>query len=438
MVIYAIFFLGDKMSSEFIYDDDKAKEIGKGLEEILNEADAIKSGYNDNINSMSDISSSAVSKGATLVSNLADIHSSINNIIKSYNDSLAAVKKFQEESSSLIDGMQSSESTQSKLFDSINELNGVISFNFTYPEASGSMKKVKAEDLIAAFEKSNAKKAGSNTYQVTIDGVDYRYDITNERLYTRGSDGRFYPNHGEYGIKCIFYTSDNNLDFSKIKNTITFLGGSGCHRYGPDKIINNPGNVKLNSNSLFTVLYGGNIVSDALDNQYNNMVHKTNLIAGSTRLSNYLAGAGTTKKIHNSLVGASEGAMAGFKAVNQNPGLYQTLVASNGASGVTNMSSSAFKDVEIILLESENNKDWNPRIVTTLKNLVKSGVPSKNISLYSNDSGLINQSQTVIGTDRVFTSTDEYFKSHGKWSAHGDGYSMIAKTNVFSYLSNKS
>ena len=432
MVIYAIFFLGDKMSSEFIYDDDKAKEIGKGLEEILNEADAIKSGYNDNINSMSDISSSAVSKGATLVSNLADIHSSINNIIKSYNDSLAAVKKFQEESSSLIDGMQSSESTQSKLFDSINELNGVISFNFTYPEASGSMRKAKTDELIQAFEKSNAKKIGSNTYELTIDGVAYRYNVSNGRLFTKEMAQ-------SYGVTCHFYTSDGTLDFSRIKNTITFLGGSGCHQNGPTTITKDVSKVKINSSSLFTIVYGGYQTSDSKkDNYYNNMVRRTDMIAGSTRLSNYLAGAGTTKKIHNSLVGASEGAMAGFKAVNQNPGLYQTLVASNGASGVTNMSSSAFKDVEVILLESENNKDWNPRIVTTLKNLVKSGVPNKNISLYSNDSGLINQSQAVIGTDRVFTSTDEYFKSHGKWSGHGDGYSMIAKTNVFSYLSNKS
>ena len=252
---------------------------------------------------------------------------------------------------------------------------------------------------------------------------------------------------GNVNIGCkIYATSD--CDFSNITNIVTVIGGTGDRISG----VNLDGK-SLGKNSIVVVCYTKNRDISTLD--------RSELIGSCTRIMNMIFAP--ENSAYNSIVGFSEGAQAAFVVAANNPGLYQTLVCSNGApywtnggvnliSRYSNAQYRSFRNMEIIFLESKNNNNWNPYIIQTLMDLRNHNVPVHNISLYTNDYDLLNgytgiyfgeesypSAGSVLGSDdNIYFLSDREAYLYGGWEKHGDGIRMITDSNILSYLTSPS
>ena len=280
-------------------------------------------------------------------------------------------------------------------------------FKENYPPASTSMIKVE-DNLIVDYFKSKGYASNSTNYRIVIDGEELYYDVKSNKLSYAG----------DY-VFCEFYmTLSSKLGF--LDNTITLLGGSGERKYGPIANSRIPSNANLNDYSLLIV--------PKKDDDYNMSKHPK-MVSACTKMGMFLAGI----KKGNSIIGFSEGAQAASKTVSYNKVIYDQLVLVNGSayytSDKTNLISNyqPFQNMEIIMLESKNNNNWNETIIRTIYDLLKNGVNSNMIQLYTNDNTLINTFTNVINLNVV----------NYDWSGHGSGYRMINESNILSYLSSK-
>ena len=87
-----------------------------------------------------------------------------------------------------------------------------------------------------------------------------------------------------------------------------------------------------------------------------------------------------------------------------------------------------FKNMEIIFMESKDNKDWNRTIKKTIDDLLSNGVSQNKISFFTNDNELVNYLNS-LGMAHTDIS--------GTYSGHGCGWNMIYDSNVIDYLSKK-
>ncbi len=232
-------------------------------------------------------------------------------------------------------------------------------------------------------------------------------------------------------IKCRFYATNNNLD--EIDNIIVVIGGTGSRNRGEDL-----SNMPLASNSIIAVCYSGN--SEI------NMIDCSETVADFTRFADYLF-LKNKGQICNSIVGTSEGAQTAFITVANNPGLYQTLVCSNGSaywnkgksSLIKNYSNAngynSFRNMEIIFLESKNNNYWNPSIIQTIIDLRENGVSMSDVSFYTNDVEFTNNVKAMLNKGNFYFLSSEEACKYGNWSRHGDGMKMIIDSNILCYLS---
>ena len=297
------------------------------------------------------------------------------------------------------------------------EIESTISFYFNYPKASKKMVKLSSDKLAELLVKNGATKVNDkySIYKITIDGKSYEYNTVSGEVKVYGEGG--------YKTKCRFYAS-SDTDFSQITNTITFMGGSGKRTEPPSEALN----MSINKNSL--------VILPVCDSP----LRATNKIGGCTRIGDFMAG-GKNKNITNSVSGYSLGGIASFAAVADNPGLYQKIVTVNAGAYYSNNGGkfidnnpSAFKDVEIIMLEGSGDK-FVPAATKTIQQLHKYGISMENISIYTNDTKFINSAKQYLPKNNIHVIPSEFANSHKGWSAHSYGYQMLEDLNVFSYLS---
>ncbi len=295
-------------------------------------------------------------------------------------------------------------------------------FYIGYPKALKSARILNNNSLVDAMLKANIIPYNNNyNYATVIDGISCQY---------QPGSYSFFCNKGT--VKCRFYTTTSNLE--DIDNVIVVIGGTGSRNRGEDL-----SNVSLSSNSVIVMCYSG---SSEI-----NMIDCASAVAYLTKFVDYVFL--NDKNIRcNSIVGTSEGAQTAFVTVANNPGLYQTIVCSNGSAywnqGRSSLISkyasvngySGFKDMEIIFLESKNNKYWNPSIVQTFHDLIKSGVSKENINFYTNDREFLNSIKPMLDKDNFHFLSEIEAGKYGDWSKHGDGMKMITDSNILSYLSN--
>ena len=164
-------------------------------------------------------------------------------------------------------------------------------------------------------------------------------------------------------------------------------------------------------------------------------------------------------EIVNSIVGFSEGAQAAFVTAANFPGLYKTIVCSNGTlyrvkEGLNlidyfaNGDYHGLQNMEIIFFASQNNNNWNPYISQSLIDLIEHGVPKENIHLYTNDYVLVNGPEffrygeipyepvkDILGDESIYFLSNSEALMYGEWTRHGDGIKMLFDSNILSYLS---
>ncbi len=309
-------------------------------------------------------------------------------------------------------------------------------FYIGYPR-SGSRMQLLSESVLDEFLASKGMypsydASGYGYYDFTLDGKTYTYRTCASSLTCNRES-----------IGCKIY-APKGCDLSHIDNIITLIGGVDSRNGGVDLR-----KLTLGKNSIVVVCYTRNSGISSVD--------RTNLIAACTYMMNCIFEGNDF--IYNSIAGFSEGAQAAFVTAANNPGLYQTLVCSNGAfywtrgginliSQYCNNNYQSFRNMEIIFLESKNNNNWNPYIVQTISDLLTHGVSKNNISIYTNDSDLINGHRSlhcddigylpvtvVLGSDEnIHFLTDHEAHMYGGWERHGDGMRMIIESNVLSYL----
>ncbi len=280
-------------------------------------------------------------------------------------------------------------------------------FSINYQPASTTMAKV-TSDKLSEYLVSKNYTSNNNDYKIIIDNETYNYNISSNKLS--------YSNDYVY---CDFYMTEKSR-LGSLDNTITLLAGSGERSDGPISNSRIPSNANLNDYSL--------LITIRKDDSYNMSKHPK-MVSACTKLGMFFAGIDKG----NSIIGFSEGAQAAARTVSYNMVKYDQIVFVNGSayytSDLTNLINNyvPFRDMEIILLECKNNNNWNETIIKTINDLLRNGVNSNQISLYTNDNTLINAFNSVINLNVL----------NNDWSGHGTGYKMIRESNILSYLSSK-
>ena len=269
----------------------------------------------------------------------------------------------------------------------------------------------------------NAKYA--NLYQITIDGVEYKYDIKGRLLYVNNKQ-----------IKCDFYLS-NNYNNEQIDNVVTVLGGTGERGSGlvyKDKKLDL--NISFSNKALMILPYSGNtdtcISSDS--------------VAGASRFGEYVFNASTNST--RSIVGYSEGSFVGAKTVSENPELYDNIVFINGCSiakdgavnAVKNGNYDGFKKANIMYFETgdgwtDSKTNQQKGVIYSIDDLIDSGVDPNNITLITNDSKLRGNVNNKINFNDTMP---EVQKTGRRYYGHGPGaWDIFNDSEVLNYLSMK-
>jgi hypothetical protein len=280
--------------------------------------------------------------------------------------------------------------------------------------------------------KRNAVTSDNIVYTFQYGDKDYNYNVNTHIL-------KYKVNESEYQVYCDFY-ADSSISTSKIddyNNTVTILGGSSeTKRYigGTISSINDkaiPIDTPISENSLIIVPTFILDSSGKLQYAVNSNPH---LVTSCTMAGDYLIGA-DTKDVTNSVIGYSIGGQYATSAIKSNSDLYDKCVFVNSASysdAIGNTSAEtgfeAFKNTELIFIESKNNNNWNTAVQKTINSMQNSGVSSDNIKFFTNDTSLTKY------LDKKGISYD--LIDNNKYDGHNSGYKMIRDSNIIGYLSN--
>ena len=389
-------------------DFDRAGKLSSDIGNLTNQSSKIKTNFDNAKAKISEMPKDFVSTTSSIESEITEmfgkIDTAINNTVSAFD---ACVNNYYELEKN---GVGTSSSKESD----IAAIKAENNFYWAYPECASSMHKLSDKKIGELFTSHGATVDG-NVYTFEIDGKTYKYNTANNRLTYDGKT-----------VDVVFMGTDST-NFNDIKNTITFLGGSGERETGAASILNGEG---LSNNSLVIVPY--NSTADARKN----MSKTPDAVIASTLTGDFLANGNGTKP-HNSIIGYSEGAQSAFSAISRSNGLYDSCVIVNGSAYWTRDQENlvrrygnydAFKDMEIIFIECQDNNNWNPTIKMTIDDLISNGVPRSNISFYTNDSELIS---FLDGKGM------SYIDLPSNYTGHGAGWKMIIDSNIISYLSNK-
>lgn len=416
---------------EFNVDINALNDVGKSLSSAISENQVIKSSANKiDAGLISPFSPSAASNVDKILGDVEKLMSSLNDLETSYGLAKTDLITAYEESKRMAeeDLRDDAKAGQNDIKVEANDnsyldgLNETIAFYFNYPQAAREAKQLSISKVRSMLEKNGAKKIDENVYQIKIGNKIYKYNVKSSVITEDGERGSLYAK---------FFATEN-ADFSNITNTITLMGGSGAvDRNAVDSNLNN--GVKVNNNSLIILPYGEGIFN------------KSHLVAGSTRIANFMAG-GTSKTIKNSIVGYSLGGQIAAKAVVSNKNLYKTIVFVNSAPyqsqtgrGVipdNQTTYDAFKNVNIIFLEGSGD-NFVKGVSKTVDVFTSKGVPKSNFYIYTNDKNLINRYQPKLGANHVISPPSNYPVGGKKgWRGHSYGFNMIKDSGIISYLGN--
>ena len=393
---------------ELEIDFDAAGKLSGDIGNLTNQSSKIKTSFDNAKAKISEMPQDFISTTSGIESEIAGmfdkIDVAINNTVSAFD---ACVNNYYELEKNGISGSSSKDSY-------VAAIRAENNFYWAYPECSSSMHKLSGKKIGELFTSHGATVNG-NAYTFEIDGKTYKYNVGSKRLTYDGKT-----------VDVIFMGTDST-DFNDIKNTITFLGGSGESSEGCEPMIRGEG---LSDNSLAIVPFNPS------DDERKNMSKTPDAVIASTLAGDFLVN-GNGEKPHNSVIGYSQGAQAAFAAVGRSDDLYDSIVIVNGSAywtkdGVNLVTRygnyDAFKDMEIIFIECQDNNNWNKSIKMTINDLLNNGVSSSNISFYTNDSELIN-----FLNGRGMSHSD----LSSSYTGHGAGWKMIKDSNILSYLSNK-
>ncbi len=402
------------------------RNVGIALNNVMSEVGSIQSAANNiDASLVSSFSSSATGGVETINSNVSTLMEDLSNLETSYDltseELYAAIDEERRLVEEELKGLNEIQGTVTVTGENKAALDAKIAFYFNYPSAAKEAKQIPESKLRSLFEQNGAKKVDANTYQVTVDGKTYNYNVKNYRLESPGNRGSIYAR---------FFASDS-ADYSHIKSTITIMGGSGAvDRNSVDSNLNN--GVRVGNNSIVILPYAEGIGNNS------------DLVAGSTRVADSLGG-GTPKTITNSIIGYSLGGHIATKAICRNPGVYKAVVYVNSGMYTSDLSINQvkrangsyapFKNMQIIFFEGANDKFVNSS-AKTINTLVEQGTPKANFYIYTTDHKLLNKYQGYLGSDHVMSPPNGYAVG-GKngWNGHSYGFNMIKNSNIVNYLS---
>lgn len=375
------------------------------------------SDVNDDIETMND----NIRKISTMVSNLQ------NNFDRSVNSYYLLEKgDYDILSDTLVAGVNNFVSSKT------SNSNNSSKFTWGYKNDPNGITRVSSEEMTNYLLSKGATPVQNvkNHYNITIDGIKYRYDVANNKLYI-----------GNECFKCDFYVS-NNYKNTEISNVVTLLGGTGEDAAGAVKNGKISQDIPFSNDGLLIVPYSG------VQYQY----ISTDATVASTRFGEHVFNV--SDNCERSIIGFSEGSLVMTTTVSKNPGLYDNVAYVNGASynaiGYSNYSEKfgyeGFKNANIYYIETEagwpaglNNGNANTNqvgVTRSIESLVNNGVDPNKITLITNDDKLVSTVNSLgINID---SSMPQPVRDGNKmkYYNHGDGaWDIFNESGILNYLS---
>jgi hypothetical protein len=404
---------------------DKAAQITSSFSELASEASQIATGAKGiDAGVFSSYSPSTPSNNSAIQEGIGEIVDSINDFGTSFNESIRLYKEAYDESKAQVDIENPSASTEEVPTlspDVESELRATIDFVFAYPKQSANMKKISDTKIADLLTKNGAKSIGDNTYELTIDGKTYQYNVKSHEIKIPSGNG-----YKEGKVYCSFWAKDG-VSFSSITSTMTLLAGSSERSDPTQSSAFGSGNLGVGSNVILAIPY--------LSGTTYEVPYK---IGGATRIADFMIGGKTRSNITNNIVGYSLGGMGAYAAVSANKGLYKNMAIVNGGpKNVEKFGSYAnFKNVNIYIFEG-NGDSFIDSNVTLLKNLKSAGVSMSRVHIYTTDGSLYRYGQKYGAYCENLDAMRKFAinKNHKGWSGHSHGYRMLEDSGIYSYFS---
>jgi len=412
---------------------DKAAQITSSFSELASEATEIATGAKGiDVGVFASYSPSTPGNNAAIQEGINGIVDSISDFGTSFNESIRLYKEAYEESKTQIeiDNPDSTPTEEVVIPTNIqNELHSTIDFVFAYPKQSANMKKISESKLADLLTKNGAKSVGDNTYELTIDGKTYRYNVKSHEIIIPSGNGS-----KEGKVCCTFYAKDG-VNFNSITSTMTLLAGSGERNNPTQESAFGSGNLGVGSNTILAIPY--------LSGTTYQVPYK---IGGATRIADFMIGGKTRSNITNNIVGYSLGGMGAYATVSANNGLYKNMAIVNGGPTHTentytdfitvNGSYDNFKNVNIYIFEGSGDSFIKSNKYL-LKNLKSHGINMSHIHVYTTDRSLYNAAKDCGAYCEDYDAMKNFAssKAHKGWGGHAYGYRMLEDSGIYSYLS---
>ena len=322
-------------------------------------------------------------------------------------------------------------------------------FYYQYPGNVSEVKEIKGEKLVSLFETNGAQKATGGTYpdghtvtrgtndgwyKFDKDGHTYEYNVnTNEIIvdYTLPCYTFKGGKDTSATFNCKFFATDDT-DFNAIKNTIAVCGGQGILDHNEPVYSNDIGRTLLtglnaNKNSMIIVPYGkgyGTVASNIAPG-----------VIASTQIGNFLSG-GNNKEVTNNIIGFSLGGQAAFHATSITDGLYKKAAIFNATMVKYTKPSEGMKKVEYYIFQASGDATFGKGAPSNLKKLIlKCGVPKENVTVFTNDSGMLSVGKKVLDEDHLINLRGTEVAKSGMWGTHVRGIEILKASGITNYFS---
>ena len=333
--------------------------------------------------------------------------------------------------------------------DKASEIQEKNKFYYEYPGNVSEVREITGDRLASLFEANGADKASNGTYsdghtvtrgsgdgwyKFDKDGHTYEYNVnTNEIIVDYTLPCYTFKGGKETSatFNCKFFATEDT-DYSAITNTITVCGGQGIldHQepvYSDDSARTLLTGLNANKNSLIAVPYGkgyGTVASNIAPG-----------VVASTQIGNFISG-GSNKEVTNNIVGFSLGGQATFHAISITDGLYKKAAIVNATMVKYTKPSESMKKVEYIILQATGDKTFGAGAPSNLKSLVlKCGVPKENVTVVTNDSGMLSVANKVLDQDHIINLRGSESAKSGMWHTHVRGIDILKSSGILSYFS---
>lgn len=410
------------MSTIIDIDFDRAREISKQIESEKFIADKMITKCNDLDNSLKGIPAiflqSVLSDISTFKSQVSKISQKIGGISSSFDSSIESY--YIEENGDLGD-------SQSIVIDELKTGSG-DKFTWGYQRTGSGIRRVSRDEIEEYLLSKGATQVWRHGYEVTLNGVTYKYDTGYNFLYV-----------GNRKIKCDFYLSNYHTD-QEITNVVTLLGGTGERAPGAIRYDRIKDNISFSEQGLLVLPYSGDW------DWYIN----TNEAMTATRFGQQLFDV--SGNATNSIIGYSEGAQVTAQVISENPDVFDNVVFVNGSSyawsnyvNYVRNGYEGFKNADnVIYLETVNG--WvdpyakeileQRAVVSSINSLIENGVDPSNITLVTNDQNLSDKLMENQVNINFENSMPPVSKGEFTYFGHGKGaWDIFNDSEIINFLS---